>query len=138
MLSDKEIEIIGQAKEANPWWFRALLMAATIMAERRKKYAGDQHPYWNFADMAYREGRSLFSIFLTYLNIKMSRLTATGDKDFADERVVDTLIDIVNYALIAAGAILGKLRKQDVIKVSEWANQPLADERFYEKYGDKG
>lgn len=101
-LSQGEIKTLAQAKEANPHWFSALIDAAEIMTERRQKYAGKEHPYFNFVDMARRMKYNIREIFRFYINLKASRLTAS-QTDFEDERVLDTYIDIANYALIAAG-----------------------------------
>lgn len=119
MLSENEVKVLAEAKEANPHWFTALMAAARIMSQRRKKYAGKHHPYYNFADMALREGRSLTSIFRTYLNIKMSRLVASQDQDFEDESTADTFLDIANYGLIAAGAALENLTIEEIREYSE-------------------
>jgi hypothetical protein len=70
MLSDKELEILSVAKKANPHWFKALINAAEIMAQRRQKYAGQNHPYFNFVDMSYRLDTDMSTVFKFYLNIK--------------------------------------------------------------------
>ena len=120
-MTPDEIKILTEAKKANQWWFVAMLEAASMMVERRKKYAGDEHPYTNFVDLYYRdENRSMMDVFRFYLDIKKSRLSVTGDQDFVDERVIDTFMDAGNYGFLAAGWILGDLTPEDVIPYSEW------------------
>lgn len=127
MLSAKDVERLTAAQEANPWWFDAMLEAGDIMVQRRQKYSGEQHPYYNFVDMSYREGRSLADIFRTFLNIKLSRLGVTGDQDFSDERVLDTFLDMANYALIGAGAIQSHLTPEMILPYEDWYRRLMED-----------
>lgn len=120
-LTEHELEILEQAKEANPWWFKAVTIAANIMSQRRKKYAGTHHPYFNFVDMVYRNGLSISQVFKFYLNIKASRVSTT-EEDFSDERIVDSWIDAANYALIGAGWWAGGLTENQVLTQDEWKN----------------
>jgi hypothetical protein len=118
-LTMEEIHTLQQAKEANPYWFNAVLHAGKIMIPRRVKYAGQSDPYWNFVDMAYRLGERIMNVFRMYLNIKVSRLTAS-QSDFEDESQMDTYADAANYALIALGWQLRDCEPDDVIKFDEW------------------
>lgn len=114
-LPPHETDILFKAKTANAWWYRAVIRAAEIMADRRKKYSGEEDPYFNFVDMfRRRENRTMLDIFLFYLDIKRSRLEAT-QTDFADESVLDTLTDMLNYAALALGWFLGERKPEDVI-----------------------
>lgn len=115
VVSQKDIEILSQAKQANPWWYRAIITAATIMTKRVAKYSGTQDPYFNFADMHRRRGnRTMLDIFLFYIDIKRSRLEAS-QTDFKDEKVLDTLIDLLNYAALAYGWFVGERKPEAVI-----------------------
>lgn len=137
MLTEQEKTVLEEAKVANPHWFNAMLRAGEIMTERRQKYAGKNHPYYNFVDMAYRLGESIANVFKFYLNIKTSRLSTT-DQDFSDERVLDTWIDVANYALIAAGWSLDDLKEEDVIQRAPWTlnSHPFHLEMLHELMKD--
>jgi hypothetical protein len=123
MLTDSELEILKLAKEANPHWFVAIMRAANIMADRRRKYSGDEHPYWNFVDMSERTGLSMMQVFDFYVHIKRSRQVITEGQDFADESFLDSLIDELNYVAIKAGWFVDGIRKEDVIdgNSDQWA-----------------
>lgn len=140
-LTVYELDALEAGKESNPYWFMAIVEASKIQAERRQKYSGEEHPYYNFVDMAFRTRTPIFKlfrkalhlkmvqivlspiimfqIFKFYLSIKQARL-AVGDTDFSDEKVMDTFLDIVNYAAIAAGWYLGGLELNDVIIFDNW------------------
>jgi len=115
-LTQSEIDVLARAKVANPHWFSAVVYASGIMSERRQKYAGQHHPYFNFVDMARRMGYHIREIFRFYLNLKLARLTASNS-DFDDESITDTYIDVANYALIAAGWNVDRLTEA---QVDEW------------------
>jgi len=114
-LDQHELDILLSAKVANPFWFDAILKAAAIMADRRKKYSGDHHPYWNFVDLTFRTGRTVVSTLLFYLNIKISRLSVSMD-DFVDESMADSLVDAVNYSALALGWVLGNLTSEKILE----------------------
>lgn len=110
-----EQETLEKAYEANPFWMKAILSAAYIMIERRKKYSGTADPYYNFVDMQRRNpNRTMLDVFLWYIDIKRSRLSAT-QTDFKDESLVDTLVDMLNYAALALGWFDNKRKPEDVI-----------------------
>ncbi len=125
-LNLKETEILRVAQQANPHMFKAVLEALSLMAVRRQKYSGDHHSYFNFADMSRRTGLSLSSVFRFYLNLKMSRLSVSDD-DFSDERMVDTLLDIINYAAIAAGAEIDQLTVEGILAEDEEEEEDHTD-----------
>jgi hypothetical protein len=114
---------INEAKSANKFWYNAFIEAAKIMIDRRKKYSGNEHPYFNFAKMAQLQNKSLHEIFLFYIGIKFSRLLAT-QSDFKDESLLDTFLDIANYALLAAGSIQAKLQPDQILPpVQNWIEE---------------
>lgn len=127
MLTPDERQILERAKFANEYWFKAVIEAAEIMVERRAKYAGSDHPYYNFVDMSYRNGEDILKVFRNYINIKASRLSKSLNVDFSDERVVDTFMDLGNYGMLAAGWILGQLNSNDVVNFDEWYDTYLKD-----------
>jgi len=147
-LTDVEIDLLDGAKTANIHWFNAVVNAGEIMVERRQKYAGTHHPYFNFAFMARVTNRPIIDVFLFYLWIKLSRLVASGGEDFSDERVFDTLRDVGNYGFLAAGWILNNLSIEDIYPEAEHQafvqkmSHDLGDEfdfdslvAFYQEYG---
>lgn len=122
MLTQEEINILNDAQEANPHWMNALIKCASIMAERRKKYSGNNHPYYNFVDVARRTDTSVIDVFNHHIAVKESRQSTTKE-DFSDERYVDTIIDTVNFYLLKAGWLLDNLSEDDVlppISEEEW------------------
>ncbi len=101
-LSSAEEEILAVAKQANEPWFHAMVQAAEIQANRRAKYSGDGDPYTNFIIVAGLMKIEVNEVFRFYQAIKFARLIVAAG-DFDDERMVDTLIDLANYALLEAG-----------------------------------
>jgi len=121
-ISDQEFDILERAKKANPFWFAVMMWCAQVMIDRNKKYTGGRHPYFNFADVASkatdRRGRviTMADVFAIYVAMKQSRAAATPGQDFADESSTDTEIDMINYAFIEAGAVLGGLITESVLE----------------------
>lgn len=114
-ITDQQLEILNAAQVANPWWFKAIMNAAEIMIQRRAKYSGKYDPYYNFVEMHRRESsRSMFDVFLFYLDIKRSRFSAT-QTDFDDESSLDTWRDMLNYAALAWGWFNDKRQPEEVI-----------------------
>ena len=96
------LDVLEDAQEANPHWFREVLAAAKKMASRRKKYSGDTDSYTNFIIMARILGECVSRVFVYYKVIKLAR-DIVGAGDFADESMVDTDHDEGNYSFISAG-----------------------------------
>ena len=101
-LSAAEEAALAQAKQANGPWFNAMVQAAKIQANRRAKYSGDGDPYTNFIIVAGLMKIEVAEVFRFYQAIKFARLLVAAG-DFDDERTVDTLVDLANYALLEAG-----------------------------------
>jgi hypothetical protein len=105
-LPENEARVLQQAKDSNPYWYKALLQASKIQAERRAKYSGEDFqeddPYTNFIIVASLMGISVSRVFRFYLAQKIARLMVTTG-DYQDERYMDTLRDLGNYAFLAAG-----------------------------------
>lgn len=101
-LSPVELEALQLAKQANEPWFNAMVQAAQIQADRRAKYSGDGDPYTNFIIVAGLMKIEVAEVFRFYQAIKFARLIVAAG-DFDDERTIDTLIDLANYALLEAG-----------------------------------
>ena len=106
IVDPKELEIIAGARASNGPWYQALLTAARIQAERRAKYSGsdfeEEDPYTNFIRVASLMGISVRRVFRFYMAQKISRIMVS-QTDHDDERYQDTLVDLANYALLAAG-----------------------------------
>ncbi len=104
-LSDA-LDPLAQARESNPHWFEALLSAAKIQAERRRKYSGanfdEQDPYTNFIRVASLMGVSVRRVFRFYIAQKVARIMVS-QTDHDDERYLDTLSDLGNYSFLAGG-----------------------------------
>ena len=105
-VSKEEFEIIVKAAVSNPYWFEAFICAAEIQANRRAKYSGadvqKDDPYQNFQIVANLRDMSVRDVLKFYMSIKFARIMV-GDEDHDDERYEDTLLDLANYALLAAG-----------------------------------
>lgn len=101
-LSPAEETTLEIAKQANEPWFKAMVQAAEIQANRRAKYSGEGDPYTNFIIVAGLMKIEVEEVFRFYQAIKFARLIVAAG-DFDDERMVDTLVDLANYALLEAG-----------------------------------
>lgn len=107
ILENEECDILISAKVANPYWFRLMLIMASIMIERRYKYTGSKHPLFNFFDIAQRANKKRGGNHLTaedsalvLESVKESRAGVTGNQSFSDESSLDTAIDGFNYGMI--------------------------------------
>ncbi len=114
-LKDEEIKILTDAKNSNPHYFKALIQAASIGSDRRKKY-GDTDPYANFKIMLYimqiwfadRVKLTMRDIFIFFQALKFARKLVSGNIDFKDESKIDTRIDEANYNLLDVGDIINE------------------------------
>lgn len=109
-LTDKEQEILRAAKEANPFYFAALLEGAEIMPQRRAKYSGEveRDPFTNFklVHMLMREMNPTITMDQTmafYVFLKLARLIVTAGQDYDDESTDATLEDLLNYSALWRG-----------------------------------
>lgn len=106
MISDADRDILDQARASNIHWFNALLSAGQVQANRREKYSGsdlqNDDPFTNFITVACLMKLSVRDVFKFYIAQKVARLMVS-DEDYDDERYADTLLDLANYALLAAG-----------------------------------
>ena len=102
IMTELEVDALDKAKSANPWWFKAVVRAAQIMASRRVKYSADYDPFTNFDYVAHAVGLQTRNIFKFFRAIKLSRLVNT-DTDFDDESYEDTLLDLGNYSFLEVG-----------------------------------
>ena len=102
----KELKIIADARASNGPWYQAFLTAAYIQAERRAKYSGadfeEEDPYTNFIRVASLMGITVRRVFRFYIAQKVARIMVS-QTDHDDERYQDTLVDLANYSLLAAG-----------------------------------
>ena len=100
------LDVITEAKRSNSPWFDAFMIAAQVQADRRAKYSGadfvQQDPYTNFIIVASIMGITVRRVFRFYIAQKLARIMVS-QTDHDDERYQDTLTDLANYALLAAG-----------------------------------
>ena len=100
------MQVINEAKRSNGPWFEALMIAAQVQADRRAKYSGadftEQDPYTNFIIVASIMGITVRRVFRFYIAQKVARIMVS-QTDHDDERYQDTLTDLANYSLLAAG-----------------------------------
>jgi hypothetical protein len=105
-IGQEMLSVLAEARRSNGPWFKALLIAANIQAERRAKYSGgdfeEQDPYTNFIRVASSMGITVRRVFRFYIAQKVARIMVS-QTDHDDERYQDTLIDLANYSLLAAG-----------------------------------
>ena len=117
-----EQKVILEAKRSNGPWFDALMIAAQVQADRRAKYSGadfdEQDPYTNFIIVASIMGITVRRVFRFYIAQKVARIMVS-QTDHDDERYQDTLTDLANYALLAAGWELRSEaeRRQAIMKI---------------------
>ncbi len=136
-LKDEEIKILTDAKNSNPHYFKALIQAASIGSDRRKKY-GDIDPYANFKIMLYimqiwfadRVKLTMRDIFIFFEALKFARKLVSGNTDFADESKIDTRIDEANYNLLDVGDIINE--DLDIEYKAEFESKELTTEKFTE------
>lgn len=102
VLSTDDLDILALAKQANPWWFRSVIDAATVMGSRVKKYSPGDNPFINFEIAADIKGDGEADVFLTYLALKLARIRV-NQQDYPDESFQDSLIDLANYSLLWCG-----------------------------------
>jgi hypothetical protein len=122
-LNLTESEVLLGAKIANPYWFRVMIVLASIMIERRYKYAGDKHPLYNFFDTAQRvndsEGAQVSSAYITaahYDAMKSSRSSVSGNVSFSDESMLDTILDKINYSILKLILKFCKFEPNEILK----------------------
>jgi hypothetical protein len=100
------LDPLVRARLSNPHWFEALIGAAMIQYNRRAKYSGgdfeEQDGYTNFIRVASLMSISVRRVFRFYIAQKVARIMVS-QTDHDDERYLDTLRDLANYALLAAG-----------------------------------
>lgn len=108
-VTDKELELVEQVKAANPWYWRALVEAMSIMPERRANYSPNADPHENFrvsADILKHYGKfqragitiTAQDVAFMYKALKLARVLTGGDSDYEAER--DGVRDDVNYSLL--------------------------------------
>ena len=95
-----DIQILQDARAANPQWFDAILIGAEIMSERRKKWSGKTGPFANFIRWSQMNGVPVEQTFMWAITLKLTR---DQDTEAQDDSLLDNDIDKGNYALLAAG-----------------------------------
>lgn len=133
IVTPDEIKALDQVKRANPYYFKALVAAASLIPDRRAKYSGDFNPFYNFQVLANAMSIPVYQAFTFYREAKRARLLATPDANFRDERIEDTLLDLANYTLLQAawvadGASIEKDNNLDLLCASIDDIKGLLDE----------
>ena len=98
-----DVEVLADARAANPQWFEAVMLAAEVMAVRRKKWSGQTGPFANFIRWAQMNQARVEETFRWAITLKMTR---DPDADALDDSLVDNAIDKVNYPALGAGWML--------------------------------
>lgn len=109
-LSQEDTEALQAARQSNPWWYRIVVQAAKVQADRKTKYTGKGDPFDNFrivtaimrACPKFADLWTVDDTFLVLQALKMARQMVNAG-DFADERMADTLLDHGNYAFLQGG-----------------------------------
>lgn len=105
-LTDDELDTLEAAKEANPWYFAALMEEAGIMPARREDYSPNADPhenfrvaadilknYWKFTEAGVEiDGEDVAAM---YIALKMARFLTGGDSDYQGS--ADSARDGSNY-----------------------------------------
>ena len=102
-LGPGDIELLENARAANPQWFEAISLAAEIMAERRKKWSGQTNPYANFIRWAQMNGVGVEQSFMWATTLKLTRDQET---EAIDDSLLDNAVDSINYPALKAGWML--------------------------------
>lgn len=122
-LKTQERRLFESARDANPWWYKAVQKAGGIMTARRVKWSGaENHPYVNFIRLARSKGVHVREVFADLLYLKLSRDTDSGN--FPDESVLDNNHDLVNYSALKSGWDLlpHKERLAAMLSVGQWVD----------------
>jgi hypothetical protein len=91
-------------------------IALRVMESKRYDYSGDEDPYRNFRFSA-GVGVEPWRGALVRMLDKVSRIVRfaelSGDMKVKDESLIDTVVDLINYACIAFGLIIESLPPED-------------------------
>lgn len=106
-----------------------------ITAKKNADYTGNTvDPFFNFRSCeALNIASSLQGLQVRMLD-KMARLNSFSQKGFLevkDESVIDTLLDLANYAILTAGFIKSETDKDFLDKLPEWGSpDKVTEEEF--------
>jgi hypothetical protein len=96
--------------------FGLFSIALRVMESKRYDYSGDEDPYRNFRFSA-GVGVEPWRGALVRMLDKVSRIVRfaelNGDVKVKDESLIDTVVDLINYACIAFGLIIESLPPED-------------------------
>ena len=93
-------QVLQDAREANPQWFEAVMLAAEIMSSRRKKWSGKTGPYTNFIRYSQQLG---INVQESFRHMQALKFTRDSGSEAVDDSQLDNDIDKTNYAALAAG-----------------------------------
>lgn len=119
-----DIEVLNDAQAANPHWTEAMMLAAAIMAERRRKWSGRTNPYTNFIKWAQAEHIPVERTFQMAQTLKMTR---DQEAEAQDDSLIDNGVDKANYALLETGwRLLSPVEKLAyMLEVGVWIDSSL-------------
>ena len=123
-LGNGDLEILELARQANPQWFEAIMLGATVMAERRKKWSGQTNPYTNFIRWAQMNNVSVNEVFMWATTLKLTR---DQSSEAVDDSLLDNKIDGVNYPALGAGwALMPDIEKLAcMLELGPWIDSSL-------------
>jgi len=123
-IANGDLQILEDARVANPAWFDAIMVGAEIMSERRKKWSGKSNPFTNFIKWAQAEHVPVEQVFRWALSLKVTR---DQDSEALDDSLLDNDIDKVNYSALAAGwRMLSPAEKMaNMLEVGVWIDSRL-------------
>ena len=99
-LKSGDIQILQDAGDANGQWLEAILLAAEIMTERRKKWSGRTGPYTNFIRYSQQLG---INVQESFRHMQALKFTRDSGADALEDSLLDNDVDKTNYAALAAG-----------------------------------
>ncbi len=102
-IESGDLEILLEARAANPQWFEAIMLGAEVMSQRRKKWSGATNPFANFIRWAQMNNVSVNETFMWATTLKLTRDQSTEAKD---DSLLDNKIDGMNYPALGAGWML--------------------------------
>lgn len=116
-----DVDVLSVARAANPQWFEAVMLAAEIMATRRKKWSGQTGPFANFIRWAQMNQTRVEDTFMWALTLKLTR---AQDSEAEDDSLLDNDIDKGNYAMLAAGwRLLSPVAKMSaMLELGPWVD----------------
>jgi hypothetical protein len=118
------LETLSNARIANPQWFEAIVLAAEVMAQRRKKWSGQTGPYTNFIRYSQQLG---IDVQESFRHMQALKFTRDSGSEALDDSLLDNDVDKTNYAALAAGwRLLSPVAKMAaMLELGPWIDSSL-------------